>query len=65
MYRQYENPIALEKELTEAKAYLVDLLDQKADEDTIVSMRLRIEELKETVNFAWQDEEYNQCCGLI
>lgn len=36
------------------------LSEQSADEDTLVSMAMDIEELEERVNFAWQDEEHDE-----
>lgn len=53
MYRAYENPYRLEKELAEAKE---DLAKDPYDVDLV----LKVEELKERVNFAWQDQEYNE-----
>lgn len=53
MYRQYENPHALEERLEEAKKRLAE---NPYDEDLV----LEVEELKDRVNFAWQDDEYNE-----
>ncbi len=53
MYRQYENPHALEERLEEAKRRLAE---NPYDEDLV----LEVEELKERVNFAWQDDEYDE-----
>ncbi len=53
MYRQYENPRTLEERLEEAKRRLAE---NPFDEDLV----LEVEELKERVNFAWQDEEYDE-----
>lgn len=52
MYRQYENPRALEERLEEAKHRLAKNPD---DED----LCNEVAELKERINFAWQDEEYD------
>lgn len=52
MYRQYENPRALEERLEEAKRRLAKNPD---DED----LCNEVAELKERINFAWQDEEYD------
>ena len=60
MYRQYEDPRALEKRLKELKEEYKVLSEQSADEDTLVSMAMDIEELEERVNFAWQDEEHDE-----
>ena len=60
MYRQYEDPRALEKRLKEHKEEYRVLSGQGAGEDMLVSMAMDIEELEERVNFAWQDEEYDE-----
>lgn len=59
MYRQYEDPRKLEQELEEMKArfsapgYEMDEYDHEA-----------LESLWERVNFAWQDEEYDEMCSM-
>lgn len=53
MYRQYENPYTLEERLEEAKKRLAEHPD---DED----YALEVAELKERINFAWQDDEYDE-----
>ena len=62
MYRQYENPQALEDELRKLKAeklrleemgWLTDELAEIYDE--------RKSELEQRINWAWQDEEYDKC----
>ena len=53
IYRQYENPYKLEKQLAEAKQRLAE---NPYDEDLVNE----VAELKERVNFAWQDDEYDE-----
>ena len=53
MYRNYENPHTLEERLEEAKRRLAE---NPYDEDLV----LEVAELKERVNFAWQDDEYDE-----
>jgi hypothetical protein len=53
MYRQYENPRTLEERLEEAKRRLAE---NPYDED----LANEVAELKERVNFAWQDDEYDE-----
>lgn len=53
MYRAYEDPWKLEEQLKEAKE---DLANDPED----IDLYLRVEELKERVNFAWQDQEYDE-----
>ena len=57
MYRQYENPRSLEHELAELK----EQLKHTSDEDEIIAIKESIAELEERINFAWQDEEYDEC----
>jgi hypothetical protein len=60
MYRQYENPYPLEKEL-EALEYEYDMaILGEADEETIADIAIEIAELKDRINFAWQDDEYEE-----
>lgn len=52
MYRNYEDPYKLEKQLAELK----ERYAQAADENEQISLAESIAELKDRVNFAWQDE---------
>lgn len=58
MYRQYENPRSLEKQLKELKEKYKTLLDQDLDEDSLISMHEDIADLEERVDHAWSDDEY-------
>lgn len=67
MYRQYENPRALEAKLAAKKQEMVDLCDRPlqggiaaatARADALLSLHEEITDLQERVNFAWQDEEF-------
>lgn len=49
IYRQYEDPWELEKQLAEAKQRLAE---NPENED----LALDVHDLEERVNFAWQDE---------
>ena len=71
MYRQYEDARALEKELESLKTKLSMLRkriiyhnidDYSIEELTEQScdLQMQISELEERVNFAWQDEEYEE-----
>ena len=55
MYRQYENPRELEKELVEMKTKMETL----TNEDERISLYESIREIEDRVNHAWQDEEYD------
>ena len=64
MYRQYENPIALQDELYDKKNKYLTRLAQCESEDEkyeLVEMYTEIiAELEERINFAWQDEEFDR-----
>jgi inorganic pyrophosphatase/exopolyphosphatase len=55
MYRQYENPEALESQLEDAKKRLAEAVLREADESELSDLWDTIEDLKERINFAWQD----------
>lgn len=57
MYRQYENPYKLENQLEELKAEYQEAIQNNADDETIISLAESIAELKDRINFAWQDDE--------
>lgn len=60
MYRQYENPYKLEKQLEELKAKMHKAVEKNADEETLMGFAYDIAELEERINFAWQDDEYDE-----
>lgn len=60
MYRHYENPHKLEEMLESAERTLQELKQEGADDDALVDAYLWVEELKDRINFAWQDEEYDE-----
>lgn len=61
MYRQYEDPWKLEDRLEDAKRRLEIAEDEDPDnDDRIIDLLEEIEELKERINFAWQDQEYDE-----
>ena len=51
IYRQYEDPWKLEKQLADARKQLAENPDNE-------DLALEVHELEERVNFAWQDDEY-------
>lgn len=59
MYRQYENPYELEKQLEELKEELHKAYALGADVYELEDLEITIAELKERINFAWQDDEYD------
>lgn len=63
MYRQYENPRALQEELTQKEAEYNELIHKHwlgdISDDYLYDKYIELQELKDRVNFAWQDEEYD------
>lgn len=59
MYRQYEDPNKLEEQLKELKKEYYKAIEEDENEDTLISLEFCIAELKERINFAWQDDEYD------
>lgn len=55
MYRQYEDPHKLEKQLAKLKRRY----KQSQDEDEKMYLSEEIAELKDRINFAWQDDEFD------
>ena len=55
MYRQYENPEALESSLGDAKKRLADAIARNADTSDLEDLHDTIMDLEERINFAWQD----------
>lgn len=55
MYRQYENPEALESQLEDAKKRLAEAIANNADTSVLEDLHDTIMDLEERVNFAWQD----------
>ena len=62
MYRQYENPYKLNKYLCELEAEYQTLIEMgvDADEEDFIDLYEEILDIKERINFAWQDEEYDE-----
>ena len=62
MYRQYENPYELNKYLCELEAEYQTLIEMgvDADEEDFIDLYEEILDIKERINFAWQDEEYDE-----
>lgn len=58
MYRQYENPYVLEKRLEE----LMKRRAKTTNESELEGLDQDIAELKDRINFAWQDDEF-ECEG--
>ena len=61
MYRQYESPFKLQDQLEELLARRA----AETDEDALIDLDIDIAELRERINFAWQDDEYDSdyCSG--
>ena len=66
IYRQHEDPWKLEDQLKEAKAKLEEAREKLRHDpdneklwDEVEHYALEAHGLKERVNFAWQDQEYD------
>lgn len=55
MYRQYENPVALESHLEDAKKRLTEAVARNAGTIELEDLHDTIMDLEERINFAWQD----------
>lgn len=60
MYRQYEDPHKLEKQLKELKEEYRQAIEEGADEATLIGYSWEIAELNDRINFAWQDDEHDE-----
>lgn len=60
MYRQYENPYKLEERLKALQEEMHKAYALGADVDELQDLHLEIAELKDRINFAWQDDEYDE-----
>jgi hypothetical protein len=60
MYRQYEDPHKLEKQQKKLKEEYRQAIEEGADEATLIGYSWEIAELNDIINFAWQDDEYDE-----
>ena len=58
MYRSYEDPLELEEQLKKAEQRLIEARESGNDE-AIEAATIEVHELRDRVNFAWQDDEYD------
>ena len=60
MYRQYENTFELEERLNALLIEYREAIMNNADDVVLIDLSYDIDELKQRVNFAWQDDEYDE-----
>lgn len=60
MYRQYENPYELNKYLCELEAEFDTRFENGESLEDLIDLAEDIAILKERINFAWQDQEYDE-----
>lgn len=60
MYRQYEDPYKLEEMLSDAREQLAASCDEYGEMD--IDLLQWVDELRDRINFAWQDDEYDHDC---
>lgn len=58
MYRQYEDPYQLERLLESLEIEMQDAIARE-DEDRQIAIAEEIAEVRDRLNFAWQDDEYD------
>ena len=58
MYRQYENPWELEEELAKLEYELTMAEYEGASDEELTDIQMSIYEIKDRINFAWQDNEF-------
>lgn len=59
MYRSYEDPYKLESLLEKRMREYESLRLSNPDSEDLVDLSLEIAELKDRINFAWQDDEFD------
>ena len=60
MYRQYENPYKLNKYLCELEAEFDTRFENGESLEDLIDLSEDIATLKDRINFAWQDQEYDE-----
>lgn len=60
MFRQYEDPYKVEQMLKDAERELSDAKARGDDVEALIDLANEVESLRERVNFAWQDDEYDE-----
>ena len=60
MYRQYEDPHKVEKMLEDAERELSEAKARGDEVERLIDLALEVENLRDRVNFAWQDDEYDE-----
>jgi len=65
MYRQYEDPFALQERLDHLQGMLEWAKRENYDEDYLIDLQMEIYEVKDRINFAWQDIEYDEMFAEI
>jgi ABC-type nitrate/sulfonate/bicarbonate transport system substrate-binding protein len=59
-YRRYENPHKVQKLLEEVQQALEKAEQEGREPEDLIDLYQEVESLKERLNFAWQDEEYDE-----
>lgn len=60
MYRQYEDPYKIQKMLEAAERELEEAKERGDDIESLIDLDNEVESLRERLNFAWQDDEYDE-----
>ena len=61
MFRQYEDPYKVQKMLAQAEAdFEAAKQEDPENVDLLIDLANEVESLRERLNFAWQDDEYDE-----
>ena len=65
MYRQYEDPHKVQDLLNDAIARYEKAMEEEPENyDRLFDLYEDVEALRERLNFAWQDDEYDELCSI-
>lgn len=62
MIRRYEDPRKVQELLNEAERRLSDAQARGDEIENVIDLHNEVEELRERLNFAWQDDEFDADC---
>lgn len=57
MYRRYEDPYKLQKQYDELQNRVRQMIQDGAEPEDLVNEYDEMEDLRQRINFAWQDDE--------
>lgn len=60
MYRRYEDPHTVAELLENAEMRLESAMATEENDDYIIDLYIEVQELKDRLRFAWDDEAYDE-----